>query len=125
MKPINTSYYDFEKLVKGGFVYVDKTAQLYELVKPTADGIYYLPRPRRFGKSLMISTLKALFQGRRELFRGLKIEQTDWDWEKEVYPVLHLDMSQASGGCFADFKSNLLNLIEGHCADQGVLFDAH
>ena len=58
--------------------------------------LYYLPRPRRFGKSLMISTLKALFQGRRELFKGLKIEKTDWDWQKEVYPVLHLDMSNAS-----------------------------
>ena len=67
LKPINTSFYDFERLVTGGFVYVDKTAQIYELAKPTADGLYYLPRPRRFGKSLMISTLKALFQGRRDL----------------------------------------------------------
>ena len=82
LKPINTSFYDFERLVTGGFVYVDKTAQIYELAKPTADGLYYLPRPRRFGKSLMISTLKALFQGRRELFKGLAIERTDWDWEK-------------------------------------------
>ena len=125
MKPITTSIYDFPRLITEGRVYVDKTAQLYELAKPEADAIYYLPRPRRFGKSLMISTLKALFQGRRELFRGLAIERTDWDWEKEVYPVLHLDMSQASGGCCADFKSNLLNLIEGHCGDQGVAFDAH
>ena len=93
LKPINTSFYDFDRIIEGGYVYVDKTAILYEIAKPGADGIYYLPRPRRFGKSLMISTLKALFSGRRDLFRGLKIEQTDWDWEKEVYPVLHLDMS--------------------------------
>ena len=124
LKPINTSFYDFEKLVTGGFVYVDKTAQIYELAKPTADGIYYLPRPRRFGKSLMISTLKALFQGRRELFRGLAIERTDWDWEKEVYPVLHLDMSQVSSMCFEDFKSNLLNFLEARCRDADVPFDA-
>ena len=95
LKPINTSIYDFPELIKGGYVYVDKTAQLYELAKPGADILYYLPRPRRFGKSLMISTLKALFQGRCELFRDLAIERTDWDWEKEVYPVLHLDMSKA------------------------------
>ena len=82
MKPINTSIYDFPTLITGGYVYVDKTAQLYDLAKPGTDVLYYLPRPRRFGKSLMISTLKALFQGRRELFRGLKIERTDWDWEK-------------------------------------------
>ena len=103
MKPINTSIYDFPTLITGGYVYVDKTAVLYELAKPGADMLYYLPRPRRFGKSLMISTLKALFQGRRELFRGLKIEQADWNWEKEVYPVLHLDMSKASASSLADF----------------------
>ena len=88
-KPLNTSIYDFPTLVAGGYVYVDKTAQLYELAKPGADMLYYLPRPRRFGKSLMISTLKALFQGRLELFRGLAIEKTDWDWEREVYPEEH------------------------------------
>ena len=84
MRTINTSIYDFPDLITDGYVYVDKTAQLYELAKPNADRIYYLPRPRRFGKSLMISTLKALFQGRRELFQGLAIERTDWDWEKEI-----------------------------------------
>ena len=93
MKPINTSIFDFPTLLAKRCVYVDKTAQIYELVKPSADGIYFFPRPRRFGKSLLISTLKALFQGRRELFRGLAIEKADWDWEHEVYPVLHLDMS--------------------------------
>ena len=124
LKPINTSIYDFPGLIKGGYAYVDKTAQLYELVKPGADMLYYLPRPRRFGKSLMISTLKALFQGRRELFKGLAIERTDWDWEKEVYPVLHLDMSQVSSMCFEDFKSNLLNFLEARCRDADVPFDA-
>jgi len=59
MKTINTSLFDFPTLrdPKSNYVYVDKTAQLYEIAKPTADRIYYLPRPRRFGKSLMISTL--------------------------------------------------------------------
>ena len=102
LKPINTSIYDFPTLIGRGFVYVDKTAQIYEIAKPTADGIYFFPRPRRFGKSLLISTLKALFQGRRELFRGLAIEKTDWDWETETYPVLHCSstsMMRPSRGC--------------------------
>ena len=124
MKPINTSIYDFPRLIEGGYVYVDKTAQLYELAKPGADLIYYLPRPRRFGKSLMISTLKALFRGRRELFAGLAIERTGWDWENEIYPVLHLDMSQSSAGSLADFKSNLLNLVEARCLEMGVPFNS-
>ena len=124
LKPINTSIYDFPRLVTGGYVYVDKTAQLYEIAKLDADNIYYLPRPRRFGKSLMISTLKALFQGRRELFKGLAIEKTDWDWDHEIYPVLHFDMSQVSSMCPADFKSNLLNFLEARCRDMEVPFDA-
>ena len=123
MKPINTSFYDFDRIIEGGFVYVDKTAILYELAKPSADGIYYLPRPRRFGKSLMISTLKALFSGRRDLFRGLKIEQTDWDWEKEVYPVLHLDMSTVASKTADELEISLQDLVEGLSATFNAPFD--
>ena len=123
MKPINTSLYDFPRIIEGGYVYVDKTDRLYELAKPGGDVVYYLPRPRRFGKSLMISTLKALFLGRRELFRGLKIEQTDWDWENEVYPVLHLDMSKASSANAELFRQKLSTLMSFACAEFGVPFD--
>ena len=123
MKPINTSYYDFPTLITGGYVYVDKTAQLYELAKPGGDGLYYLPRPRRFGKSLMISTLKALFQGKRELFRGLAIEKKDWAWEKEVYPVLHLDMSNAASKTADELEASLKNLMEGKAGEFGLSFD--
>ena len=123
MKPINTSFYDFDRIIEGGFVYVDKTAILYEIAKPSADGIYYLPRPRRFGKSLMISTLKALFSGRRELFKGLKIEQTDWDWKKEVYPVLHLDMSTVASKTADELEISLQDLVEGLSATFNAPFD--
>ena len=123
MKPINTSLYDFDRIIEGGYVYVDKTAILYDLAKPGSDVVYYLPRPRRFGKSLMISTLKALFLGRRELFRGLKIEQTDWDWEKEIYPVVHLDMSKASSATAADFNSKLNTVLQFVCLDLDVPYD--
>jgi hypothetical protein len=70
MKPLSTSVYTFEKLIQGGFLYVDKTAQIFELIKPTS-AQYFLARPRRFGKSLLVSTLKAIFQGRQELFKGI------------------------------------------------------
>jgi len=125
VKSINTSIFDFPTLrsVEGNYVYVDKTAQLYELAKPSADRIYYLPRPRRFGKSLMISTLKAIFQGRRELFQGLAIEKTDWDWEKEVYPVLHLDMSKVASKSAAELELKLNDLVGIHCRAFGLPFD--
>ena len=65
MKPLTTSIYTFEKLRDEDFLYVDKTAAIYELIAKTQQ--YFLSRPRRFGKSLLVSTLKAIFQGRREL----------------------------------------------------------
>ena len=126
MKSINTSYFDFAVLrdPKDDYIYVDKTAQLYEIAKPGADGIYYLPRPRRFGKSLMISTLKYLFLGRRDLFKGLWIDSSDWDWDNEIYPVLHLDMSQAASKDAAELEASLRKLVKAHCEEHGVEFDA-
>lgn len=79
----------FEMLRRGGFLYVDKTPY----VEKIADGSKYcfLGRPRRFGKSLFLSTLKCFFEGRRELFKGLYIDSVDWSWDK--YPVLYLDLN--------------------------------
>ena len=79
----------FEKLRNAGQCYVDKTALMYELV--SNEGYYFLSRPRRFGKSLLVSTLKAYFEGKRELFKGLAIEQLETEWN--TYPVLHLDLN--------------------------------
>jgi len=79
----------FENIRTDGYLYMDKTALVYELVK--GGKYYFLSRPRRFGKSLLISTLEAYFQGRKELFRGLAIEQLEKDWTQ--YPVLHLDLN--------------------------------
>ena len=79
----------FEKLRNDGFVYVDKTALVYKMVH---DGNYYfLSRPRRFGKSLLISTLQAYYEGKRDLFQGLAIEQLEQEWR--VHPVLRLDLN--------------------------------
>jgi len=80
---------NFESLRKDGYLYVDKTALVYDLV--TKGRYYFLSRPRRFGKSLLLSTLHAYFDGKRELFKGLAISKLEQKWEK--YPVLHLDLN--------------------------------
>ena len=79
----------FEKLRTDGFVYVDKTALVHKMVQE--GNYYFLSRPRRFGKSLLISTLKAYFEGKRELFQGLAMEQLEQEWH--VHPVLRLDLN--------------------------------
>ena len=80
---------NFESLRKDGYLYVDKTALIYQLAKR---GRYYLlSRPRRFGKSLLISTLEAYFQGKRELFQGLAMEELEKEWLQ--HPILHLDLN--------------------------------
>ena len=80
---------DFESLRTNDYTYVDKTSLIYKLAN---EGKYYfLSRPRRFGKSLLVSTLSAYFSGKRELFKGLEIEQLEKDWKK--YPVMHLDLN--------------------------------
>ena len=80
---------NFQGLREDGYVYVDKTAFVYELA--TSGKYYFLSRPRRFGKSLLLSTIEAYFQGKKELFKGLALEQLEKDWK--VYPVLHLDLN--------------------------------
>lgn len=79
----------FEKLRDNGFVYVDKTALVYHMAQNSA--YYFLSRPWRFGKSLLVSTLDAYFSGKKELFKGLAIEQLETEWKK--YPVFRMDMS--------------------------------
>ena len=80
---------NFEKLRNEGCVYVDKTAIMYKMVKEGS--AYFLSRPRRFGKSLLLSTLEAYFTGKKELFKGLAVEQLEKDWL--CYPVMHLDLN--------------------------------
>ena len=91
---------DFEKIRKEKFVYVDKTEYIYHLVQSGAP--YFLSRPRRFGKSLFLSTLRAYFEGKRELFDGLKIEELERDnkdaWQ--AYPVFYIDFNKKN------FKEN-------------------
>ncbi len=79
----------FEKIRQDDYIYIDKTEYIYNLV--TQNSYYFLSRPRRFGKSMLLSTIEALFKGKRELFKGLKIESKKWDWVE--HEVLHIDFN--------------------------------
>ena len=97
---------NFESLRNDGFFYVDKTALMYRLV--STGRYYFLSRPRRFGKSLLISTLEAYFQGKRELFDGLAVADLEKEWKR--YPVLHLDLNicllcRYSAGSYITFSA--------------------
>ena len=100
---------NFEKIRREGYVYVDKTALIYKLVN---EGSYYfLSRPRRFGKSLLLSTVEAYLSGKRELFKGLAIEQLEKDWT--AYPIMHLDLNTDRYNT-ADVLKDRLNLFLSH-----------
>ncbi len=107
LERIATDTYDFEVVRKTGYTYVDKTGLLYLLVDCSMGKQFFLSRPRRFGKSLLVSTIQKLFEGRRDLFEGLAIDSLPWDWEAS-YPVLHLDMSLCSGETVAEVEGRVL-----------------
>ena len=94
VKEISTSIYSFKDLIENNCVYVDKTKYLYDIVT-APKGHYFCARPRRFGKSLAISTLEAIFEGQRDLFKNCYIyTDTEYDWKK--YPIIHLDFARAN-----------------------------
>ena len=93
MKNIATGNPSFENLITNDYIYVDKTDMLYNLVK-SQGGYFFCSRPRRFGKTLAISTLEAIFQGKKDLFKGLKIYEKDYDWKE--YPVIHIDLGNVT-----------------------------
>ena len=89
MRPIATNIADFETMRKAGLVYVDKTAHLHRLITTPGSTFFFCARPRRFGKSLSVTTMKSIFLGHREFFDGLAIASTYYDWKKHV--VIHLN----------------------------------
>ena len=106
----------FEKIREGGYCYIDKTSLIYSLVK--SGQYYFLSRPRRFGKSLLISTLEAYFLGRKELFKGLAMEGLEKDWT--VHPVLHLDLNTQR----YDTPEALTNVLEENLSYWESLYGA-
>ena len=116
----------FESIRERGFVYIDKTDLIYKIVSEGT--IYFLSRPRRFGKSLLLSTIKAYFQGKKQLFEGLAVERLEKDWE--VYPVFHVDFNGTDftrpGSIEAKIESFLAGAEESYgttaSTDTGVRF---
>ena len=101
----------FSRIISNGYVYVDKTDLVWQMANED-NPFLFLARPRRFGKSLLASTLHSFFAGERELFRGLKADALEWDWQQ--YPVLHFDLSPAKDLPTAEELRNRLMLILGY-----------
>ena len=104
----------FDRIIEDGFVYVDKTGLIYNLTHESS--IYFLSRPRRFGKSLLVSTLKNYYLGRKELFRGLAIESLEKEWN--VYPVFHVDFN---GSNFTE-EGVLEKRLNGYISDWEEMY---
>lgn len=109
LQTLPTGTYDFQKLRRRGHIYVDKTAKLLEMIE--AGDWYFLSRPRRFGKSLTVSTFEAMFSGKAELFEGLAAEE--WVKEQSEYPspVLKLDMSKVNTKNLERFEVSLEDVL--------------
>ena len=111
MEKITTDISTFENLRKGGYTYVDKTDLLWRIVSDTEGRQFFISRPRRFGKSLMLSTLRVIFEGKRELFRGLKISKLKYDWKKR--PVVMLNMAEVGAPTVDKLRENLSDMVRG------------
>ncbi len=111
MQTIAKDTNDFPEIRQSKYLYVDKTAWFHRLATAKGEKMFFLARPRRFGKSLMISTLKAMFEGRKELFKGLDIMKTGWDWKKK-FPVIHFNMGKCAAADYDRFLSNLPDCVE-------------
>ena len=121
MKKINTGSSDFSDLRKENVIYVDKTAYMRRLASDEENKVVFMSRPRRFGKSLTVSAFKALFQGRRELFRGLDIERLGWNWL--THPVIHFRFSEASTDSLERFDKTFSDIVKDSLAAAGYEYD--
>ena len=120
MEKISTDIYTFSELRNEGFTYVDKTDALYAMASGEFGKQFFIARPRRFGKSLAVSTLKSLFEGRRELFAGLAIEPK-WDWSKR-WPVLHLDMGSTQPPSMPELHRRWRTILANECRRNEIPF---
>ena len=106
----------FEKIREDDFVYVDKTELVYDLVSTC--NVVCLGRPRRFGKSLLLSTIKAYFQGKKELFKGLAMERLEQEWN--VHPVIHFSFGSGNYTKPGELENVLHGLLSREEAMYGV-----
>lgn len=122
MKDLTSSVYTFEKLIQGDFLYVDKTEYIWKLIQP-AYAQYFLSRPRRFGKSLTVSTLEAIFQGQKELFKGLALYDKPYDWKQ--YPIIHLDLGTSDIKSPEQLVTFLLKKLEAIAESLNIALDCN
>ena len=114
---ITSSLYTFENMREGNYLYVDKTRYLWKLIN-RPQSMFFFSRPRRFGKSLTLSTLKAIFQGKKELFKGLYIENQAYDWKP--YPVIHIDMGSNASSTPKELKEELISLVNRRASEFNI-----
>src|SRR5574344_10768 len=105
----------FSEIITGNYVYVDKTKYVYDM---SHFKYVFLSRPRRFGKSLLTTTLESYFLGQKELFKGLAIDSLETEWK--TYPVLHFDMSWAKLGTIEDVGSMLDDQLDTYERKYGI-----
>ena len=121
MKTILTSNPSFENLISNDYLYVDKTNILYDLIT-NGNTFFFCSRPHCFGKTMILSTLEAIFQGKKELFKGLKIYGTDYDWKE--YPVIHLNLSLLMcASSREELERSLNNKVSYIAKEYGAPFD--
>ncbi|MBR3086764.1 MAG: AAA family ATPase, partial [Kiritimatiellae bacterium] len=121
IQELTTGVHDFESLIKDKTKkYVDKTNLLYELASEKTGAQYFISRPRRFGKSLMLTTLQAMFEGRRDLFKGLAIHDKPWEGWTAPTPVYSFTMSNANGDSYAEVKEQLDEIVEDLYEQAGL-----
>ena len=123
IQELTTGVHDFPTLIGDkNNKYVDKTGVLFELARKETDAQYFISRPRRFGKSLMLSTLQAMFEGRKDLFKGLEVYDKPWEgWiETNRHPVYNFSMLRANGATYDNFRAALENLVRDLCDEAGV-----
>ena len=121
MTRINTGSSDFADLRKTNVVYVDKTAFIHRLISDEENKVLFISRPRRFGKSLTISALKYLFSGRRDLFRGLAIDKTDWKWRTN--PVIHFRFNELRTESIEAFDEDFPAYVATRLREAGCDYD--
>ena len=121
LRPINDVSDDFAVLRKNHAIYVDKTAYVLHLISDLNSNIVFASRPRRFGKSLTISTLKYIFQGRRDLFAGLAIDKSGWEWKK--HPIIHFAFNDVPTLSVPDFEADFTAYVKKQLVASGYEYD--
>ena len=121
MRPLATDTHDFPSIRKDGKIYVDKTMYMHRLVADENAKLFFVSRPRRFGKSLTVSAFKALFSGRRDLFEGLAIDKTNWKWEK--YPIIHFEFNDLDTISIERFEKSLAWHLERKLSEAGYSYN--